>query len=403
MQRTKGYVQTFLNARRIGASVIQVYSGNPRRLIRVQDELQKSEARLADVREARKRFVGRPHATRSAKSSLAQRDQTGTGATRIRLFFHSPYLINLSNPDAAKMKLNAEVLCQELGVCEEAGGEGVVVHTGKRKADDGQTDESAYQTFVKTVQLALGKFKGHSRVLLETSAGEGNSIGVRVEDFARLYMHSGFTAAERKDRLGIVFDTCHVFGSGYDISQPGVVRSLLYTLHEIHKIPISHVKLIHLNDSKGVLGSLTDFHQNLGHGELYGGNRFEGLKELMWMYVPRGVPFVLETPAGKTATMLSKGKTRASAPCATDTPSHQDEIALCHQLWTEVCSQRTPRKHTARATSIHVPTQELVRVLTDKARKRTKRLSSSTSGSARVVARSDVTTRKCMGCEAVCG
>jgi deoxyribonuclease-4 len=418
MQRTKGYINTFQRAVDIGANVIQVYSGNPRRLIRVQEELQKSDGRLNDLIAAREQYVA-PPLTPSAQENNRSKTQPSPdhdgprhkhgSPPHVRLFFHSPYLINLSNPDASKMDLNVEILRQELEVCELAGGEGVVVHTGKRKRDDGQTTEDAFKTFVQTIQRALQNFKGQSRVLIETSAGEGNSIGVSVDDFAWLYMHSGFTATERRERLGIVIDTCHVFGAGYDISQPDVVRRFVYTLHQKHKIPVSHIKLIHLNDSKGVLGSLTDFHQNLGMGELYANQNYEGLKELMRMYVPLRVPFVLETPAAGRKTTLfptasptcprkadAESERPAMVPAPTTSNMHQHEIALCHQLWSEMegveqeaeeegsrnngtgsVAAPTPRVSDGMLrNTLSIPGGPLERVLTEKSRKRTQRLQS---------------------------
>lgn len=299
MSRTNGYRRMFAEATRIGANVVQVFAGNPRRLRRVYEETLRQPERLEDLLAAREWTT--PEAPRSR--------------ARVRLFCHSPYLINLSNPDPAKMRLHAEVLRQELEVCERAGGEGVVVHTGKRKVADGQTDESAYTSFVRTVQMALANFRGRARVLLETSAGEGNSVGVTVEDFARLYLRSGFSAVERRDRLGLVIDTCHVFGAGYDLTTAPQAHAFLHALHDVHRVPRSHVKLVHLNDSKGALGSCTDFHASLGEGLLFANGRYAGLAALMRAYVPRGVPFVLETHDARPYAVFER------------------EIALCRRLW----------------------------------------------------------------------
>ena len=352
LSRSKGYVNVFENAVRIGANVIQLFSGSPRSLTRVHDVITTQPKRLEDLLAARDTYV-RPT---QRKNNPEPNQTTDTTSPNVRLFFHAPYFINLSNPVPKKVQLHAEILRQELEVCELAGGEGVVVHTGKRKASDGQTDESAYKTFVTTVQSALEQFHGTSRVLIETSAGEGNSIGVSVEDFVRLYAGSGFTKTEQRDRLGVVIDTCHVFGSGYDISTAENAAKFIHTLHYIHNLPVSCVKLIHLNDSKGTLGSLTDFHENIGKGHLFANHRMDGLETFMKMYVPHGVPFVLETPSEKNRP--AKGK---------EGGIHMEEIAMCKLVWLNVCKKDaisaeptdTPSSGKAIATSLQVPDKHL--------------------------------------------
>ena len=326
LSRAKGYLHALHHAERIGATAIQLFAGSPRQLTRVYDLVQRDPARQEELR---------------AVQDYTRPTSSG-GPPRVRLFFHAPYLINLSHPDKSKRKLHAQILCQELQVCALAGGEGVVVHTGKRKVKEGQTEESAYTTFVQTIQDALYLYDitpitvattyttPPPRILIETSAGEGNSIGVSLHDFARLYLHSGFTANERKHRLGIVIDTCHVFGAGYDLSTAVHAQQFLHTFHHVCRLPVSHVKLIHLNDSKGALGSLTDFHEHLGDGQLFANpkGRYDGLKELIRLYVPRGIPFVLET--------------HDQAPYS----RYEDEIRLCTKVWASL--PRTVRTSTGR-------------------------------------------------------
>lgn len=326
LSRAKGYLHALHHAERIGATAIQLFAGSPRQLTRVYDLVQRDPARQEELR---------------AVHDYTRPTSSG-GPPRVRLFFHAPYLINLSHPDKGKRKLHAQILCQELQVCALAGGEGVVVHTGKRKVKEGQTEESAYTTFVQTIQDALSLYDKTPttvattytapppRILIETSAGEGNSIGVRLHDFARLYLHSGFTANERKHRLGIVIDTCHVFGAGYDLSTAVHAQQFLHTFHHVCRLPVSHVKLLHLNDSKGALGSLTDFHEHLGDGQLFANpkGRYDGLKELIRLYVPRGIPFVLET--------------HDQAPYS----RYEDEIRLCTKVWASL--PRTVRTPTGR-------------------------------------------------------
>ena len=352
LSRAKGYLHALHHAERIGATAIQLFAGSPRQLTRVYDLVQRDPARQEELR---------------AVQDYTRPTSSG-GPPRVRLFFHAPYLINLSHPDKGKRKLHAHILCQELQVCALAGGEGVVVHTGKRKVKEGQTEESAYTTFVQTIQDALYLYDitpttvattytaPPPRILIETSAGEGNSIGVSLHDFARLYLHSGFTANERKHRLGIVIDTCHVFGAGYDLSTAVHAQQFLHTFHHVCRLPVSHVKLLHLNDSKGALGSLTDFHEHLGDGQLFANpkGRYDGLKELIRLYVPRGIPFVLET--------------HDQAPYS----RYEDEIRLCTKVWASL--PRTVRTSAGRqgADAIDATVGVLERVVTKGKRKTAK-------------------------------
>lgn len=275
LSRTKatGFHGAVLDAVQLGADAVQVFACPPRQLTLVYD------ADTDDLRSTQQLL--RTH--------------------KVQLFVHTPYTINLCDP--SKQALNACVLRQQLDLCSALGGSGLVVHTGTRKVATGQTEQDAHKTYVGTVARALhgfawrkytyGHYEGSGRLLIETSAGKGNSIGVSVDDFATLYnaVVSGVQPVHHK-HLGVCVDTCHVYESGYDISSPATTYAYTRRLHKRLTGGKAAVKLVHLNDSKKWVGARVDRHEHLGDGGLYG-QSYDGLRALQAVY-PR-VPFVLET------------------------------------------------------------------------------------------------------------
>lgn len=300
LSRVGGYYNALQDARRIGANCLQLYTNAPQRLTFAIDVLK--EDQRVDLAKARAYL----HASHKTSDPM-------------RLFVHSPYTINLC--DVRKMTVNATVLRQQLEVCELAGGEGVVVHTGSQGKE--QALHHAYETYVRTVRMALHGFTGKSRVLMETCAGQGRSIGVKVEAFARLY--HGFTQEEREKHMGVVIDTCHVFAAGYDISTPMGVKAFSTAFHE--HIPHDDVKLIHLNDSKKACGTCVDRHAHLGEGFVFESS-MDALVQLFQLYSE--VPVVLET--------------HDKAPYTT----YAKEIALCKTLYGKAVKAATRKTRKAR-------------------------------------------------------
>lgn len=275
VSRSGGYQQAADHTAQMGGRCFQVYTGAPRRLIFPVDVLAKKPEKARAQVEA---------------EMQALRDRAAlpvNHADHLTPFIHSPYTINLCDRD--NLALNAKVLVQELEMADKMGAVGVVVHTGTQRAKQaGQTRWGAYETYVATVKRVLATFTGRARVLLETSAGQGQSIGVTMRDFGRLY--NAFTEAEQRDRLGIVVDTCHVYVAGYDISTPKGVDAFVHELFRY--VRRSDVKLIHLNDSAKPLGSQVDRHAPLGKGYIYKAS-YKGLEALLG-YFPDAC-YVLET------------------------------------------------------------------------------------------------------------
>ena len=127
-----------------------------------------------------------------------------------------------------------------------------------------------------------------TRVALETTAGQGSSLGHTFEQLAWILKH-----AAQPNRLCVCVDTAHLFATGYDISTEAGARETFERFEKI--VGLKHLVALHCNDSKTALGSRVDRHEHLGKGKI-GLAPFEFL-----MRDPRfvAIPKVLETPKGK--------------------------------------------------------------------------------------------------------
>ncbi len=132
-----------------------------------------------------------------------------------------------------------------------------------------------------------GEAAGSVRVLLETTAGQGTSLGYRFSELAGIIGHSSLP-----ERLGICVDTCHIFAAGYDIRCREAFEA---TIEELDReVGLDRIGLFHLNDSKKELGSRVDRHQHIGQGAI----GLEGFRLLLNDPRFAGQAMVLETPKG---------------------------------------------------------------------------------------------------------
>ncbi|MDF3015739.1 MAG: apurinic endonuclease Apn1 [Thermomicrobiales bacterium] len=124
-------------------------------------------------------------------------------------------------------------------------------------------------------------------VLLETTAGQGTSLGRSFEELAMI-----LALVEDQTRVGVCFDTCHVFAAGYDIRETEVYATTMQAFED--SIGLDSLRLFHLNDSKKGLGARVDRHAHIGEGEL----GKEAFRLLLNDERFAGHPGILETPKG---------------------------------------------------------------------------------------------------------
>jgi deoxyribonuclease-4 len=198
---------------------------------------------------------------------------------------HSSYLLNIASPQPALWKRSVEGLIVELQRAARLGMEGVVLHPG---AAMGATDRAAIRRVVRALNEALSQTaQDPTRCLLETTAGQGSCIGCRFEHLAAI-----LDRVRSPDRLGICFDTCHVFAAGYGLRSEEEYQHTMGTFDQL--VGIDQIRAFHLNDSKTPLGSRVDRHEHIGRGALGRASFCHFIRDPRW----HAVPMYLETPKG---------------------------------------------------------------------------------------------------------
>ncbi|QDU56796.1 deoxyribonuclease IV [Aeoliella mucimassa] len=198
---------------------------------------------------------------------------------------HDSYLINLGSPDDELWKKSIDALVVELQRADKLGIPYVVAHPG---AFTTSTEAEGIRRIANGLNEVHKQTKGiGSQVLLETTAGQGSNLGWRFEHL------SGIIEKTRDpDRLGVCFDTCHVFAAGYAMETK---KEYLATIRELDKtVGYKMVKAFHLNDSLKPLGSRVDRHAHIGEGEM----GLEPFRHLLNDRRFKKVPMYLETPKG---------------------------------------------------------------------------------------------------------
>jgi deoxyribonuclease IV len=199
------------------------------------------------------------------------------------LLTHASYLINLSTTNEEFHRKSIAALIDELDRAERLGIHAVVLHPG---AHMGAGSEAAVERIALSLDEVHAAIPNHRVVtLLETSAGQGSCVGCTFEELGQM-----IARVDDPNRVGVCFDTCHVFASGYEIrTRDGYER----TIDDLERhVGLHNVGAFHLNDSKKPLGSRVDRHQHIGEGEI-GLDAFRFLlNDARFARVPK----VLETP-----------------------------------------------------------------------------------------------------------
>lgn len=199
---------------------------------------------------------------------------------------HSSYLINLGSPSRQQGKKSVLALLEELERAEALGVPFVIAHPGSH---GGSGEKKGLDRIARRIDELHRHTSGfRTRILLETTAGQGNALGYRFEHFQCLYHR-----IREPECLGICLDTCHVFAAGYDIRSMESVQDTLGRFHNL--IGLQRLYVIHLNDSKTPLGSHVDRHEHIGQGKI--GRK--GFRNLLKDPRLKKLPMVLETPKGK--------------------------------------------------------------------------------------------------------
>ena len=195
---------------------------------------------------------------------------------------HMPYLPNLSSPEEDPFSKSLNSLVDELKRCSKLGIPYLVAHLGSHK---GSGDQKGIEKLVKNFTNAVDVGPNDVMLLLENTAGQKNSVGSDFEQLASI-----FSQLKPEKRFGVCFDTCHAFAAGYDLRTEKTAKS---TLEQFDKfIGVEHLKIIHLNDSKGEIGCNKDRHEHIGLGKI----GEIGLSYVVKFANSKKIPIILETP-----------------------------------------------------------------------------------------------------------
>jgi deoxyribonuclease-4 len=191
---------------------------------------------------------------------------------------HAIYFINLATPDDEMYAKSLATLEATADVAAAIGGD-VVFHVGSHR---GTGLDATMPRIQNGLARALDRLPDGSWLLLENSAGAGDTIGRDVAELARIIDVAGH------DRLGLCIDTCHIFVSGVDIRDVDETDAFLGEIDGT--LGLERLRALHVNDSAAPLGSNRDRHAPLLEGEIAA-----GLGVFLSHPALQGLPAILET------------------------------------------------------------------------------------------------------------
>jgi deoxyribonuclease IV len=191
---------------------------------------------------------------------------------------HALYLCNFAAPDDAVYEKSVTALRNTMQVARAIGADGVVFHVGSHL---GSGFEAGLERVVPAMEQVLDLSSDETWLLMENSAGTGGTIGRSIEELATLYERLG-----RHPRLGVCLDSCHLYASGVDVTDPAALDAMLDELDS--SIGLDRLRALHVNDSEAPLGSNRDRHANILEGLLderlgvfLGNHRLQGLPAVL--------------------------------------------------------------------------------------------------------------------------
>lgn len=268
LSSAKGFLAMGKEAVNIGANTFQFFTRNPRG----------GSAKALDLEDIR--------------NYLSFAEEKGIG----NILAHAPYTLNACAKDEGLRKFAFETMQDDLRRLEHLPGTMYNFHPGSHVS---QGAEKGIELIAEHLNR-LFEEEFSTTVLLETMAGKGSEVGRSFEELRAI-----MDKVDKREKLGVCLDTCHVFDGGYD-----VVNDLDGVLKEFDSvIGLDKLKAIHLNDSLNTLGCHKDRHAKIGEG----GIGFAAMEKIINDERLRTLPFYLETP--------------------NELPGYQKEIALLKGLY----------------------------------------------------------------------
>ncbi len=174
---------------------------------------------------------------------------------------HASYLINIASPDEALWEKSYQALKVEVERVGALGIPLITFHPGSYVKSDEQSGLAKITRALRRLLEETADSAPDTTICLETMAGQGTNLGSRFEQLATMLEHTG-----PDERLGVCFDTCHVFAAGYDIRTPHAYAETMAEFDQL--IGLDQIKFFHFNDSKFELGLHKDRHAHIGQGHI---------------------------------------------------------------------------------------------------------------------------------------
>ena len=195
------------------------------------------------------------------------------------IIVHAPYIINLANnTEDSKYDFSIRFLIEEVKRCESLKIKYLVLHPGSHVG-------LGVDTGINNIIFALNKVLENDNsvtILLETMAGKGTEVGSNFLELKKI-----IDGINKKELIGVCMDTCHMNDSGLDLTDFDNILDLFDK-----EIGLSYLKCIHVNDSKNIMGSRKDRHENIGYGTI----GFSNLINIIYNERILNIPHILETP-----------------------------------------------------------------------------------------------------------
>lgn len=225
--------------------------------------------------------------SRPLKEQDVENYKNSASKSKIRFIMaHSIYLINLCAADPLILKKSRDALVDEINRCDLLGIPIIIFHPGSHM---GSGESTGIKKIIESINRVHDKTPASSvKSVLETTAGQGTSIGYRFEHLREI-----IEGVENRNRIGVCVDTCHIFAAGYNISSETGYEKTIEEFDRI--IGLELLEAIHINDSKKDLGSRIDRHEHIGKG-LIGKVGFRCLMQDKRLI---SIPKVIETEKGK--------------------------------------------------------------------------------------------------------
>ena len=245
-----GFSEALNRAATIGANCLQAFSSPPRN------------------------WSLKEPGAKSVKEFLENKKKLGIDP----VYFHTTYLVNLAG-EARIAKSSVEFLIKELNLAEKLGIRGCIIHLGSFKNNKTETE---YKKFLENIKTVLAKTPEKTLFIIENAGNR--KIGSSLDEIARIVKDL------KNKRVRICLDSCHLWSSGYDISEPKKLEAFLGEFDS--KIGLSKLELWHVNDSRDAFASFRDRHENIGQGTL----GLKTFKTLLQNKKINHLPFIIETP-----------------------------------------------------------------------------------------------------------